>query len=281
MMSHICSTLASTLKWSVLILTALSLFSCKDDKKTENPSPAADQTKPVVTITFPTNDGKLPAGATFTILGAVTDNQDLSQVKITMHNAFDGHTHRTAEADTFRLDTVINVSGVAANLNKAIKLPADAASGPYHIMIQALDKAGNRSEMVELDVEVTNAKQPKIVSISSALGGSDTTYQLNLNGESYIQDTMKVEFDSPSDVKKIEIIFFEVTKNSNGEETEKETHRRTSELKPPFPLGSMFIGYNVEKSKFKQNTDYEVKVIVENAEKYKSFQHFSTLRVIH
>jgi copper(I)-binding protein len=284
-MSHNCSPLASTFKWAVLILlAALSLFSCKDDDKPNNTtSLAADQTAPVVTIALPTNESQVPAGASFSIRGAVNDNRELSQVKITMHNAFDGHTHRTTEAVPFELTEVIPVTGMVAQLNKAINLPADAASGPYHIMIQALDKAGNSSKMVEIDVEVVNSKQTRIPSFSTRTGGNNpSSIVISLDGNDTKQEEFTLMVNSPTTVTHAKFLFYEISKDTNAVEPEKLVKESKFDVgKHDVSTGTLTFNLTFEKSKFKPNTEYEAKVIVENKDLYQTFRDLTTFTVVH
>lgn len=127
------------------------LGACKkgDDQK--------DLERPVITLQSP-GDDTIRGGESLLIQGIITDNEALSQVKIEIHDDFDGHSHgKKAGAPAFVWDTIMTLAGKESTLNFPLPVPEDIASGQYHFQMQALDASGNEAEFVVRSLYLKNA----------------------------------------------------------------------------------------------------------------------------
>jgi uncharacterized membrane protein len=171
------------LKTIAILIAAQITFSCTDDKD-NNPK---DTTKPTITVIsgtpeFHYHDGvyeaKAKTGSTFGFELKLEDNQELSQVKVEIHDAEDGHTHRLALAKWY-LDSSYSVSGKVVNWSKSYTIPTNIWTGPYHVIIKLLDKAGNESDITEIDLKIVSKDAPELSNITtSATNGKIVPGQL-------------------------------------------------------------------------------------------------------
>ncbi len=143
------------LRFIFAVLTAVSLtYGCKK----KDP----DSIKPViesVLINGTASTVTASAGSTLSVTLQVSDNENLKQFKIDIHDAFDGHTHRN---QPFSTQQIYSISGKSVTVTKTISLPHDAASGPYDVLITALDESGNESDIVLRHLVITQTGQPVI-----------------------------------------------------------------------------------------------------------------------
>jgi|GEM_PF-297702 len=120
-----------------------------DDKKDLEP--------PIISLQSP-GDDSLKGGDSLHIVGIISDNELLSQVKIEIHDDFDRHAHlKKAGAAAFAWDSIITLSGKESALNISLLIPEDIASGLYHFQVQALDASGNEAEFVVRSIFLLNA----------------------------------------------------------------------------------------------------------------------------
>lgn len=146
-------------KIAASIFICLLLFSCSTDRDTEAPilnilsfSPAV-QFGEVCGVT----EELIPilSGDSLIVELTITDNQNLSQYKIDIHNNFDCHGHNgnvgvnlsVPNANNQTTDwTVLDIEGISGteqNLVLQMPVPENATAGLYHFQIQALDESGN------------------------------------------------------------------------------------------------------------------------------------------
>lgn len=135
-------------------ISCLAIISCK--KK--------DVEAPVVT-NFSFADGSttmtVDSATNFTIKAQLSDNQNLKEVKLDIHNAFDGHGHKAlTDWSTVLID---EISGELFDYSKEITIPNDAMAGPYHVNIQVLDETGFETEVQTIFLNVNRADAPQIV----------------------------------------------------------------------------------------------------------------------
>ncbi|MFP4096914.1 MAG: DUF4625 domain-containing protein [Cyclobacteriaceae bacterium] len=86
------------------------------------------------------------------IEGRLTDNVGLSQLRIDMHSSNDGHTHaRTQSLPGLRIDEVIGLNGATTyDIARIINHHERAfRTGPYHILLHAVDEAGNNTSLAD------------------------------------------------------------------------------------------------------------------------------------
>lgn len=91
----------------------------------------------------------------------ITDNEALSEARVSIHNNFDGHSHGRLMA-AFSFDEVYALEGKNQDLEADIAIPAETISGNYHLSIMALDAQGNEAEAIFHEFEIANSSQPTI-----------------------------------------------------------------------------------------------------------------------
>lgn len=142
--------------------SALVGTSCKSD---DDAGPGPDVNRPTITVTNPASlAATVSAGGAVPLQFEVADDRTLSQIRIEAHSAFDGHGHgKTAAITAWSLDTIINAAGRSTfNVTLSIGVPDSAATGPYHLIINALDESGNAAHFVEMEVTVTSPSAPTV-----------------------------------------------------------------------------------------------------------------------
>lgn len=84
-----------------------------------------------------------------------TDDKELAQYKVDIHNNFDCHGHGGGSAPSVTVPNVNNqttdwtvleirdISGVSSAVARTLEVPQNVTAGNYHIHIQTLDEAGN------------------------------------------------------------------------------------------------------------------------------------------
>ena len=181
----------------------LGVVSCKD-KDTEAPE----------VLNFRFNDGgdniTLAVGETVQVQATLVDNMNLKEVKVDIHDNFDGHGHKSLVEDWSEV-LIYEVSGNEYNFAQNITVPEYAKSGPYHCNIQVLDETGIESSPQTLKFTVTRTDQPTISLTAPDFSGSYTigigdTLKLEgtVNDES---DLAKVEVDVTHEDESIEALF--------------------------------------------------------------------------
>jgi hypothetical protein len=142
--------------------TALISPACKKD---DGNGLGPDLTKPVIAVSNPASlAATATAGGSLPLVFRVTDDRALSQIRIEAHNAFDGHGHgKTAALQAWSLDTIISATGrTSFDVNLSLRIPDSAATGPYHIVLNALDASGNAATFVEIDVVLSSPSAPTV-----------------------------------------------------------------------------------------------------------------------
>jgi hypothetical protein len=137
-----------------------------------------DITAPEIEIQDPEAGRNFQAGGYVQFEGTFRDDLELGSYSIDIHDNFDGHTHgRIAgpsdDPSLIKWSSKNNYSipeGLIiynAQHNDDIEIPANAMAGPYHFIVQAVDKAGNATSYqdgstVELEVLIANDSQPVV-----------------------------------------------------------------------------------------------------------------------
>ncbi len=190
------------IKLSLLGLLALAVVvsACKkDDDKKEDPAPP-DTTKPVIQVQTPANNSTIAAGEVLRLSLVVTDNRELGELKIDLHDAFDGHTHGKT-GGVFAFEKIIRLEGQRQEITENIPIPADALAGPYHLIIRATDRAGNQADFVEIDFNITSPSQPVIKSLTvNGSGRGHVHLSIPQNGNS-VQAAVLGEFEDSDGLK--------------------------------------------------------------------------------
>jgi hypothetical protein len=133
------------------------------DSDTENPtlrvidlSPAPQTT--MVCGEFEDQVVTLSSGQYFDITFRLTDNRELSQYKLDIHNNFDchGHSRMIETTDWYVLD-IKDLTGMDETISRQIQVPTDVTAGTYHFSIQATDALGNSAESFIYSLNVINS----------------------------------------------------------------------------------------------------------------------------
>ncbi|MDR9487190.1 DUF4625 domain-containing protein [Salibacter sp.] len=139
-----------------MMAISLAFVSCdKDDDDDNNQN--TDTAKPVVTVISPAKHSEFAPGDTIHFEGEALDNEALSEMKVDIHWADDGHSHggkRASTAMKWDEEFIYEISGREWQFHEDIIIPSDADTGMHHFIVSALDKAGNQSEFVEVDFHV-------------------------------------------------------------------------------------------------------------------------------
>lgn len=155
------------MKKFTLMTLAISamLFSCSDDKE-ENPK---DTQKPAFTaltieggnVLNSTEEIVIHLGEAFEFEVAVSDNEELSELNVSIHSAFDDHNHARLSSvmgtDTLSWGPYVrSLSGKEGTQFFSVFSESDTnfVHGVYHLEMILLDEAGNRTEeVVEFHLE--------------------------------------------------------------------------------------------------------------------------------
>jgi len=160
--------------------------SCKKD----NP----DNTKPKIDIVSePLENDTLYTGSELHIEGLVSDNEELSQIKIDIHSAEDGHSHgKISSASFFEVIKIIDLTGRNQVFIAHVDIPLEAAAGKYDIIITAVDASGNQSDFVERDIFIRNSSDliAPIIQVQSPSSNGNYTLGAALNINAQLADNI-------------------------------------------------------------------------------------------
>jgi hypothetical protein len=130
------------------IITIVSFSSCSDDVDTQNP---------VIKVNQPRDHDNFHTGDVIEFDAEFSDNQELSEMKIDIHYAGDGHTHKSFRYNgevEWDWDTIIRLAGQFQHVQFSINIPDNAKHGEYDFLVFCTDKAGNESFVVlDFDIE--------------------------------------------------------------------------------------------------------------------------------
>ncbi|MFW5700868.1 MAG: DUF4625 domain-containing protein [Cyclobacteriaceae bacterium] len=151
--------------FSLLIMAAALIFSGCDDEEVDVTLPSVSN----VTINDMSENIQVNPGSTMHFDAVFSDDVRLGQYKLDIHDNFDGHSHggRTTNVDAWDTTFVEELIGKTQEVHQDIKVPGNAATGPYHFNLQYFDAQGNEGPLLTLDFEIVDeAEQPVITFIS-------------------------------------------------------------------------------------------------------------------
>lgn len=168
----------------LFILINILLISC-----TKN-----DRAKPSFTLVSPVDSNYFQSGQSIPFNCTFFDNENLSQYKIVIHNAFDGHTHEKYLAPIWEHILVENITGTEFPVSYAIPIPDSAASGWYHFIVSAVDLAGNQSDIDFRTFFIQNAADTSapLVSFSTPTAGDVFSLGNNIYVNANVSDNERV-----------------------------------------------------------------------------------------
>lgn len=137
----------------ILMGLCLSTFSCSDnDDNKDMEKPSIDMSS---SNSFPENCAILYRGESFSFQATFTDNIELGNYNVEVHNNFDHHSHSTEAEEcelepkkeavkpwVYNQDFTIPANQTRYSVNNTIQVPSDIDTGNYHFMIRLTDKAG-------------------------------------------------------------------------------------------------------------------------------------------
>ena len=154
----------------IIALIFIGIVSCDDADS------LVDLTAPVIEVRNPEYGKLLPAGEFIAFEAGFIDDVELATYNIEIHENFGGHGHgRIAMVNndpalikwSFKESFIIpdGLRLFEEVLEDHILIPNNAIAGPYHFIVQAIDKAGNSTSFqnnsaVELEILITNDSQP-------------------------------------------------------------------------------------------------------------------------
>lgn len=140
----------------------LALYSCnKEDKVLDLQAPSLsvislNSEKVTDTICGDVYDNVLQyqAGDTIAFRLRIQDDQNLSQLKVEIHENADCHSHGERPLSEFEYLEIIDISGKELERDFQIIIPADAEIAPYHFHMQAIDAVGKESSEIEYNLRI-------------------------------------------------------------------------------------------------------------------------------
>lgn len=158
------------LRGSIPAFAFLALFSaCTDDDA------VVDTTAP--TLNEVTHSEVVEPGGEFDLELALEDDLALGEVRVDIHDDFDGHDHEGGRlnAEPFEYTNVFDAmqGKKTFTLHEHIDIPANAATGPYHITITYFDNAGNEGELYIGTFEISDPAQSPSISITNFAEGAE------------------------------------------------------------------------------------------------------------
>ncbi len=166
-----------SLKFLSFFLAVSAFFSSCDDDASE----VVDVTAPSISdVQYPET---VEPGTALVIRFKLQDETALGQVRIDIHDDFDGHEHENAriKANPFEYSNVLETMRGEREftVEETINIPADAATGPYHLQIRYFDAAGNEGESYVGEFEVTSESSSPLITITNF--GADEELELTVN----------------------------------------------------------------------------------------------------
>lgn len=155
------------MKFLVPVVIAALAVSCRSEEPVDTDPPVLES----IVINNEQEQVVVPSGTDLDIHISARDNEDLKQVKIDIHDAFDGHTHGKVNSDWTYVQ-ILEASGTFDELEDHPSIPTDATAGLYHAVFRVLDQNGNEGEFVERELIIENGSQPVISLVSPELSAS-------------------------------------------------------------------------------------------------------------
>lgn len=148
-----------------LVLAAVVLFfaSCK---KTDEEAPIIGDVR--INGSLAGEHVHIEAGEPVEISIRTTDNESLGQIKIDIHANDDGHSHEGADHDhsgdvegAWEVLEVVNIEGTDQTITRSFTVP-QTVRGPWHLLINVIDEAGNESTQRFIELDIDNEIIPMI-----------------------------------------------------------------------------------------------------------------------
>ncbi len=132
----------------LLSIAVITLWACKSKNKKDEPT--ADKQKPKIEILAPEANEEVSQNAPLNISAELTDNVELEFYKVDIHYVTAGDTHKgTGDQEVewdYTTEAQVNAGLKTYDLNLFTTVPSNAKPGNYHLLIRAVDAAGNENE---------------------------------------------------------------------------------------------------------------------------------------
>lgn len=151
-------------KYIIGVFAFVQLYACTSDNSLDEQAPRLESIQLNVPITSGDVCGTrsdrrvvVQTGQTLLIDWQVSDDTELSQLKVDIHHNFDCHGHgRNGQA--WSIIELIDLEGAQQTGQLRLEVPQNASAGNYHFGILLLDAAGNQSEIpVQYDLVLENS----------------------------------------------------------------------------------------------------------------------------
>ncbi len=141
------------------------LSACQEDVK-------IDETAPKIRIISPYENGEYKANDFFQIQMEVTDDIDLKELTLRLHDNSRPHFEGSAPSSFFGWDTTItmNINGTKSDLTFEVPLPENfSTSSNYHFVAMCMDKSGNQTDWMEVPFRliIPDDTTPPVISLTS------------------------------------------------------------------------------------------------------------------
>lgn len=150
------------MKYTITALLSLALLASCETEQVDTEAPQLTQ----VLINGFEELQTVQSGSVLQMDMSATDNENVSQIKIDIHEAFDGHDHGKRQMSSWTYVKILNTNGPVVNVTDAPTIPQEVASGPYHAVFRVLDDNGNEGPFIEREIVIENGSQP-IIQVTS------------------------------------------------------------------------------------------------------------------
>lgn len=159
----------------------------------------ADKSKPILEVFTPADNDIIVAGTTAKVKFHASDNNELSQVYLNIHDSFNGHGHTKSTITPFKITIIENLVGAEVDKEIEVFIPDTAAAGPYHLEMSVVDAKANLSSTVYRSFYIKNLLDTvaPTLNITNPIEGASFSSgaQLNLKGDgSDDQVLLKLEY---------------------------------------------------------------------------------------
>lgn len=141
-------------KSALLLLGLVFLASCGKDDPVDNTAPLIIE----ALVNSEDHDIELNAGDKAFLQVQLSDNEQLSELKMDIHDLFDGHSHGKSSS-VWEMTKIYSLSGTESTVSDSLDVPSPVVAGPYHFVFRLVDASGNESEFKEMEFIVKNGSE--------------------------------------------------------------------------------------------------------------------------
>lgn len=161
------------------------------------------------------HDEVVEPGGELEITFQLEDNVALGEVRINIHDDFDGHEHERIRMETtpFSYDNILDAmkGQKSYTVQEQIPIPESAATGIYHLQIRFIDAAGNEGELFVSSFVIEGENAPTITITNF---GEAEELEVDENGILVLEG--KVESRTEGGLDEVHIMVTEEEGHSHG-----------------------------------------------------------------